>query len=159
MSQEAINRTVRTSRRARVLGPDAHCSRCGYTDQSALVQRTRQKQRVILCYECAQATDRKATAERHHPLGQANDPSTVGAIGNLHRDLSDRQLDWPEEVRKNEHRNPLWWIAGIFYSLYDYLQWLVEFPRRIGDMLVAAGHWAEQQGGPQWWVKAGITYP
>ena len=54
---------------------------------------------------------------------------------------------------------PLWWIAGIFYSLHDYLQWLMQRCRTIGNLLVKAGHWAEQQGGPQWWLAAGIQIP
>jgi hypothetical protein len=101
----------------------------------------------------------KPTIEAHHPLGAANDSSTVGTLGNLHRGVSDSQQDWPAEVRNNPHRNPLWRVAGIFYSLHDYLQWLVRASRKIGDMLVQIGHWAEQQGGPQWWEDAGIQFP
>jgi hypothetical protein len=156
MTQTDLNRAVRHARRKRVLGPDARCSRCGCTDLTALTERTRQGKRVILCYECAQIRSRRATVERHHLLGRVNDPSTVGMPGNLHRDLSDKQLDWPEEVRHNTHRNPLLTLAGVFYALHDVLQWLVQRWRKIADNLVKAGRWAESKGGPHWWVEAGL---
>jgi hypothetical protein len=159
MSQKHVARAVRTTRRQRAVGPDAHCTNCGSKDLAALVWRTRKGVRVLLCYERAQARDRKPTVEQHHPLGAANDPTTVGMPGNPHRNLSDQQLDWPDEVRHNEHRNPLWWIAGIFYALRDYLQWLERSCRQIGDILVKAGHWAGQQGGVGWWKDAGIQFP
>jgi hypothetical protein len=113
----------------------------------------------VLCYEHLLIQQGKATIEAHHPVGKANDPNTVGVAGNLHRALTDSQEDWPKEVRRNPHRNPLWWVAAIFYSLHDYLRWLMQRCHAIGDILVKAGHWAEQQGGPQWWVAAGIQIP
>jgi hypothetical protein len=112
-----------------------------------------------VCYECLSIRQGKATTEAHHPLGQANDPATVETLGNLHRALSDSQVDWPEEVRCNVHRNPLWWVAGLFYSLHDYLKYVVRMSRTIAELLVKAGHWAEQLGGPRWWVAAEIVIP
>jgi hypothetical protein len=114
---------------------------------------------ATLCYECLLIQHGKSSVETHHLLGQANDPSTVDTLGNLHRALTDSQQDWPEEVRHNTHRNPLWWLAGIFYSLHDYLAWLLRTCRKIGDLLVQIGHWAEQQGGTQWWAVAGVAIP
>ena len=149
-------RTKRTRTTAEMAGEPAPCPTG--TKVTGRVAQTSAPPRV-LCYEHLLLQQGKATVEAHHPLGKANDPSTVGALGNLHRALSDSQQDWPEEVRRNPQRNPLWWIAGILYSLHDYLHWLVDRCRQIGDLLVKAGHWAEQQGGPQWWVAAGIAIP
>ncbi|MGO8947060.1 MAG: hypothetical protein ACLQUY_05235 [Ktedonobacterales bacterium] len=157
MSQEAINRAVRKNRRSRVLGPDARCSRCGCTELSALVVRTRQKQRVILCYECAQVTGRKATTEKHHVIGQATDPDLViGVPANEHRALSDRQLDWPEAVRHNPNRDPLLVLAAMCHSLKDQLQHWVDLLELVAAWFVELSKALRAKFGECWWNTLGV---
>jgi hypothetical protein len=152
MSQEAINRAGRRSRKVRTLGPDAKCCTCGYADPTVL----QWKRGKIWCYECASALQGKTTVEQHHVLGQANDSVMVGVPGNIHRALSDAQVDWPREVRYNADADPLRWIAAFFRSLRDLACWAVDrletialWIETLADLLLAA--W-----GPRWWETTGV---
>lgn len=152
MSQEAINRAVRQSQRSRVLGPGACCSQCGCTEWDALVERTRRKQRVLLCYECAQATGRRSTTELHHVIGKENDPGLVIEVpGNEHRALSDLQQDWPAEIRHNPSRDPLLVLAALCRSLKDHLQLWVDRLSQVASWLVALSKRLQADYGARWW--------
>jgi hypothetical protein len=152
MSQEAINRTARQRRKARTLGPDAHCWRCHYADLTAL----QWKRGRVWCYECARTQEGRTTAEAHHVVGRSNHPSTVGIPGNIHRTLSDAQEDWPKATRYNRESDPLRWIAALLRSLRDLAQW-------AGDRLESVALWIETLAdllldawGPTWWETKGI---
>src|SRR5258706_2831829 len=93
-------RTKRTSTKAKTDGGSAPSPT--NTKASGPASQTNAPPRV-LCYEDLLLQQGKATIEAHHLLGNANDPSTVGVAGNLHRALTDSQEDWPEESRRNRH--------------------------------------------------------
>jgi len=154
MSEEAINRAVRRTRTARPLGPDATCWKCGCADPTML-HRPKNK-RKIWCYECASLEDGQSAIEQHHLLGEANDPTTVGVPGNLHRVLSDAQIDWPQEVRYNHTRDPLLWIAGLCLSLRDIARELVGLLEGIATFLVQLSHALQERLGTMWWVVLGL---
>ena len=159
MSEEQLKRVVRTTRRKRTLGPDARCAQCGCADLSALVRRKHGQKYRILCYECAQGQDGKRTTERHHVVGHVNDKqATVEVPGNMHRALSDRQYDWPDEVRHNLQRDPLLWLAGLLYSIRDYLHYLVEIAGHIADWLVEAACTFRTKFGDTWWTELGLSW-
>src|SRR5689334_13004958 len=122
MSQEAINRAGRRIRKARTLGSDAHCWKCGLADPIPLER----KQGNGWCYECARAQEGRPTVEEHHILGEANDATTIGVPGNVHRALSDAEADWPTATRYNREGDPLRWIAALLRSLRDLAQWAVD---------------------------------
>src|SRR4051812_46761107 len=98
---ESLNRAVRKARRRRT-GKHVPCRICGkptWVPQSSTADE--------LCYECRSRTAGRLTTEIHHVLGRELDPDlTVEAPGNLHRDLSELELDWPTEVRNNPTRDP-----------------------------------------------------
>jgi hypothetical protein len=156
MGQEALNREVRTARRTRTLGPNAYCSHCGCVDPTALVKRTRQGKRVILCYECAQARDGKRTVEDHHLLGKASDEVTIPVPGNAHRVLSDLQLDRSAALRDNPDRDPLIWLAQLCHALKDIFTYCVEWLDRIAEWLLALSQELRAQFGTGWWTALGV---
>jgi hypothetical protein len=151
MSEEAINRAVRRTRKARPLGLDAKCWKCGCADLTAL-HRPKYKKK-IWCYECASLEDAKSAVEEHHLLGKANDPeTTAGVLGNLHRPLSDAQIDWPQEVRYNTERDPLVWIAGLLYSLHDIFCVLASPLKGAADFLVWLSRLLRRLLSSTWWL-------
>jgi hypothetical protein len=191
MSQESLNRAVRTTRRTRTLGPDARCSRCGCADPTMLVQpppptpnstakppsspasnsatgrrstisprppASKPSKKRILCYECLLIQQGKATTEAHHLLGKANDATTtIPAPGNQHRVQSDRQREWPEEVRNNRHRDPLLELAGWCLSLKDHLACWVERLGHVATWLVRLRQaLLDHFGTPTWWIPLGV---
>jgi hypothetical protein len=151
MSEEAINRAVRRTRKALPLGPDARCWKCGSVAHVSLTLK--RYYRKIWCYECLAAHQGKTTVERHHLLGTANDPeTTVGVPGNLHRALSDAQTDWPREVRHNRTRDPLLWIAALCLSLRDIARELVGLLEGIAGFLVGLSRALREFVSPTWWL-------
>jgi hypothetical protein len=156
MSQEALNRAVRTTRRARSLGPDSRCVRCGCTEVTALVRRKRGGHHVILCYECAQARAVRRTIEGHHLLGKVNDSATIPVPGNAHRALSDLQLDRPAALRDNPDRDPLVWLAQMCEALKEHFIYWVEWLDRIAAWLLALSQRLRAQFGAAWWTLLGL---
>ncbi len=155
MSQAAVNRAARKAQRQRQFGAQALCARCGWDQLDALSRLGNE----ILCYECLCIEKGKATVERHHILGRANDPQTVGIPANLHRALSDGQQDWPETVRRNVNRDPLLWIAGLACSLRDLLAWLLDHCDDIIRFLVELAGTLRGRHGATWWEDLGIAAP
>jgi hypothetical protein len=155
MSEEALNRAVRQSKRTRTLGPNAHCATCGSTTPAAL---KRYKQRV-LCYECHMAESGKTTVEDHHVLGRKNADETIGLSSNVHREVSDQRYDWPEEVRANPNRDPLIWSASLCFGVRDLCALLARWLHRVGTWLVNLAQQLTEQHGPAWWQAMGIGTP
>lgn len=153
MSQSDIARTTRHTKRRRTLGPAARCERCGWDGLSALTK----SEDGIRCYECACTDHGKSAIEAHHHLGQAVDAATVPIAGNIHRDLSDRQRDWPTVVRSNPQRDPLLWLAAAVFGLRDHLAWWIDWIDRIGTWLVAVATSLVERDGERWWESMGLA--
>lgn len=153
MSQSDISRTTRHAKRRRTLGSDPRCETCGWDDLTALVTTHDE----IMCYECA-CTERGFPAlEAHHHLGQAVDAATVPIAGNIHRDLSDRQRDWPTVVRSNPQRDPLLWLAATIFGLRDHLAWWIDWIDRIGTWLLSLATLLTERHGVRWWESMGLA--
>lgn len=144
---ELVN-AVRTTKRGRRLGPDAACDHCGWTDTTAL---TKTSDGQIRCYECRSSEQGRSVIEAHHHLGRANDRATIPVPGNLHRDLSERQRDWPDRVRSNPQRDPLLWLAAAFLGLRDHLAWWTSWLERIAQWLVQLAETLRTREGERWW--------
>ena len=147
MSQATITRTTRHAKRRRTLGADATCDTCGWDGLTALAQTDD----GIRCYECACSKHGKTAIEAHHHLGRAVDDATVPIAGNIHRDLSDRQRDWPKAVRTNPQRDPLLWLAAAVFGLRDHLAWWADWIERIGTWLVSLATVLTERDGARWW--------
>jgi hypothetical protein len=148
MGSQEIARVTRQQMRRRVLGKGAACARCGWTDTAAL---TKTKNTPILCYECRCHTCGRSGLEQHHHLGRAVDPATIPAPGNIHRDLSERQRQWPQEVRDNPQRDPLLWLAAALLGLRDHLSWWLAWLDRIATWFLALSEALVHGHGERWW--------
>jgi hypothetical protein len=157
MSNEALRRATRHAKHQSKLGPDARCAHCGWSASTALI---RSEDGTVVCYECHQLAAGRQPVEAHHHLGRAVDPTTVDVPGNLHRDLSDRQYDWPAEVRRNPSRDPLLWLAAACLGQRDQFAWWVSQLSHIADWLVALSQALQREVGPDWavaWNLPSIT--
>jgi hypothetical protein len=154
MGQPTIKREARAARRTRRLGPHPACA-CGWADPVAL-QRDGE---TITCYECACARDGRVTVEAHHVWGKANDPTTVGIPGNIHRLLSEAQREWPEQIRYNAARDPLLWIAGGALSQHDCLALTLRFLPAIVRWLISLVDALRDRHGDRWWEELGVGTP
>jgi len=153
MSQSTIAHTTRHTKRRRILGANATCSHCGWNDLTALVQTDD----GIRCYECACTEHGKTAIEAHHHLGRTVDAATVPIAGNIHRDLSDRQRDWPRVVRSNPQRDPLLWLAAACFGLRDHLAWWIDWIDHIGTWLVSLATLLTERDGERWWESMGLA--
>jgi len=153
MGQEQLTRATRHTTRRRVLGPDARCDRCGWRDPVALTRG----EDGTRCYECHRNAGQKTTVEQHHHLGRAVDPATVPVTGNVHRDLSDRQYDWPPAVRRNPHRDPLLWLAAALFGLRDHLGWWLAWLDRIARWFLDLSTALASRDGARWWETVGVA--
>ncbi len=94
--------------------------------------------------------------EAHHILGKANDPTTVPVPGNLHRQLSDRQLDWPDELRHNPERDPLVWLAQGCQGMSDHVAWWARILAQLAAWLMELAAALRREHGGTWWASLGI---
>jgi Zn ribbon nucleic-acid-binding protein len=151
MSQEAIDKATRRARRKRTVG-GAPCQGCAWADVTALTK----PEDSVSCYECGRDRDGKPTTEAHHIQGRANDPATVQVPGNLHRMLSDNQIDWPIALKSNPDRDPLIWLAQACRGLYDHLAVWVTNLKCVSIWLAALSEALRRTYGPTWWTTLGI---
>jgi hypothetical protein len=136
---ESLNLAVRKARQGRSskVVRCAKCAKLTRTARSAVGGRA-------LCYECRNRAAGRSIFEDHHTLGRHMDPDlTVTVPGNLHRDLSEWQLDWPEEVRDDKGKDPLLIAVTVLCAIWDwyrglapYFQHLIGFFRRLRAVLV-----------------------
>ncbi len=147
-----LNAAMRAEKRKRVLGKHARCDTCDWEDRAALV-RTKSG---VRCYECRLLAQGKGSIEAHHHLGRAVDPATVAIPGNIHRDLSERQRDWPADVRTNPQRDPLLWLAAALMGLHDHLAWWVDWLGCIARWLVTLSQHLAARDGERWWEAIGL---
>jgi hypothetical protein len=152
MGQAAINRAARKATGGRVLGNDPRCVRCRWRELIALTKSDGQ----VLCYECRSTQHGRMTVEKHHILGKDNDPATVPVPGNLHRQLSDAQFDWPKTLRTNPDRDPLVWLAQGCQGMSDHVAWWAKMLARLALWLVALATALRQRHGVTWWTDLGI---
>lgn len=152
MSQEAIDRAARKSKRSRVLGTEARCGACDWSRTESLTTGPD----GVRCYECRSAEQGRTTIEGHHIMGKAIDPATVPVPGNVHRWLSDRQLDWPAELRTNPERDPLVWLAQALRGLTDHLAWWVGILDGLARWLAALSASLRERHGLTWWSELGV---
>ncbi len=152
MGQAAINRAARQAKRVRITGPDARCGQCGWRDPTALLRTDE----TVLCYECRSTETGRATVEDHHILGKDNDPATVPVPGNLHRLLSDAQLDWNKVLRTNPDHDPLMWLAQECQGASDHVAWWARILARLALWLVELAAGLRRVHGVTWWVELGI---
>ncbi len=153
MGKNDLARAARATKRQRVLGKDAACEACGWDDAVTLTKTEGQ----ILCYECRCAEQGQATVEAHHHLGRAVYPSTIPVPGNIHRELSDRQYDWPSEVRTNPQRDPLLWLAAALFGLRDHVAWWTAWIDRIAHWLQSLSELLSTRHGERWWETLGLA--
>jgi hypothetical protein len=153
MGTNDIARATRRQKRQRTLGTAAACEACGWTDPTALTK----KDGRVLCYECRCQAAGKPTSEAHHHLGRAVDPATIPILGNIHRDLSDRQRDWPAAVRSNPQRDPLLWLAAALLGLRDHLGWWTAWLDRVATFLTQLGASLVEQHGECWWETIDVV--
>jgi hypothetical protein len=149
---EALDAMLRDDSRSRRMGEDAHCSQCGYPDADALQRQGH----TCLCYECARLGEGQSPIEGHHVLGKANSEETVPMPGNIHRWLSERQRDWPEELRHNVWHDPLLTIAGALRAITHFAAWIMRHGERLSDWLIQLRAWLVAQYGTRWWEAAGL---
>lgn len=147
MGSQEIARATRQRTRRRVLGNDAVCASCGWTDPAAL---TKGKDGVR-CYECQCQARGRSGVEQHHHLGRVVGPATIPVPGNIHRDLSDRQYDWPSEIRTNPERDPLLWLAAALLGLRDHLAWWLAWLERIARWFIVLSEALAARDGERWW--------
>ncbi|QEC48538.1 hypothetical protein FSW04_13830 [Baekduia soli] len=110
------------------VGREPCCALCIEDEPAAL---TADDDGMVLCYECRAEHTGRAAIEHHHLAGRHNDPSTVAVPGNVHRQLSDAQRDWPIDTLRNPQANPLLraaaWLRGfldLLRVMIDALSWL-----------------------------------
>lgn len=153
MATTDIARAARRQKRQRTLGTQAQCRECGWSDAIALTKASND----VLCYECQCRHKDKATTEEHHHLGRAVDPATIPVPGNIHRELSDRQYDWPHEVRTNPQRDPLLWLVAALCGLRDHLVWWTAWLDCIARWLQSLSEVLRTRHGDRWWETLGLA--
>lgn len=111
----------------------------------------------IICYECQALLDGKRATEGHHVMGKANDPYLTGNVPtNDHRELSDRQVDWPDDTLRNPRASPLrkaaaairGWLDILWLIMEHAVGWIPEFLEWLDDQL-------NEREGPDWHLKWG----
>jgi hypothetical protein len=75
--------------------------------------------RPIICCGCHATRKGLPLIEKHHPLGDANDPATVPLRRSTHRFFTDRQNDWPPGVLDNLSRSPQVRAVALRCALVD----------------------------------------
>ncbi len=154
-ASDESKRAQRKAQRQRRLGRNPKCRICGHGDTTAL-QRDAEG---IICYECAAALKGKSTVEDDHIVGKAHATDTITTPANIHRFKSDRQQDWPEDVRLNPHRDPLVWLAAVLRWLRDIGEWLAQRAGGLSDMVLDLSHLLRKEYGDSWWKTLKLQNP
>lgn len=120
MSGDPVGNDVRKVRRARRLGPDAVCVRCGVRDPVQLIRAGR------------------SLLEEHHVAGYVNDPAlTVVVCRNCHAELSEAQRDDALDLRFRADKMSLERLEGVLRGLAEFFALLAE----------SLGGWADELAG------------
>jgi hypothetical protein len=120
---ESLNRTVREAARLRRIPKGARCAVCGFAHPTALESWGKRWR----CAECAKRARGQEPTEAHHILGRRVHPKTVKVMANLHRVLSDKQLDLPAEVLAHAREDPLAFAALLLRAQRDFCEAMADF--------------------------------
>ena len=120
---EALNKAVRKARRSARVPHGTRCADCGIDNPIVLHKDGEQ----WCCYECANVRRGKRPDEAHHIFGKDVHPMTIDIPANLHRIVSETQLDLPEEIRGRSASNPLVWIIRLLCAVRDFGQAIIGF--------------------------------
>jgi len=116
------------------------------------------------CAECAKRARGQAPTEAHHILGRRVHPKTVNVMANLHRVLSDKQLDLPAEVLAHAREDPLAFAALLLRTQRDFGEAMADLQGaaitsalRLRDALVTkyGKDWPTRLGLPPLFPDAG----
>lgn len=142
---------VRKEKQVRRLGARVpKCQICGESRPAALTGTATS----ILCYECQARSSSRPPIEKHHIAGRHNDAFTVPTTANDHRELSDRQHDWPVETLRNPKGSPLLkasatlrgWLDILRELIEHILGWIPEFLEDLDSFLI-------EKLGSRWWEQ------
>lgn len=123
--------------------------KCGEDRPLALITGTD----PVICASCQRVIGGKSPSDKHHPAGEANDPTTTPIPVNDHRaDLSPKQYEWPDETWRNLGGSPL--LAGAacmrgYCETDSYLVASLLIPK--AEMLEALDAFLLKRLGPKWW--------
>jgi hypothetical protein len=143
---DALDTTVRKARRTARIPKTARCADCGI-NTPVVLQRDGKQWR---CYECAKLRRGERPDEAHHILGKDVDPKTTEMPANLHRVLSEEQLDIPEEIRRMSPRNPLAWIIRVLCAIRDFGMAILDMLKRAISWLTRLVLALERRLGAKW---------
>ncbi len=152
-SNDNLKALVRAERKRRTLGKAQQCGSCDETDPRCLSRVGD----VVLCYECQNRQNGRASVELHHVAGQHNLPDTVPIPGNDHRVASDLQVNWPTETLRNPDGSPVLKAAAVLRGWLDTLRLIID--RTVGwipDFLERLDAWLKEQLGPRYWALPGF---
>jgi hypothetical protein len=124
---------------------------CGEARPWALVL----KGGTVVCFECLNKKDGKATVENHHVAGEANHFSTITIPANDHRaELNAPQYDWPKKTLENPDGSPLLARAGCIRGYVDTNDYLIKtFLQADPEFYECLDAFLTDKLGPQWWVN------
>jgi|SRR5882762_271527 len=147
--RDPIAAVEREARAARRVGQGSRC-KCGEQRPLALIPGSK----PMICAECQRKKLGHRSLDKHHPAGEANDPTKTPIPTNDHRaELNPQQYDWPPETWENRKGSPLRASAACvrgFCETNDYLVASLLIPR--AEMLEALDAFLEKRLGPNWWV-------
>ena len=149
---EALNAAVRAARRTHRIPATAYCAECGETDARLLHQRGK----AWCCYACDRQALGLGPTEAHHILGKELSPVTIDIEANLHRLLSEEQLNIPEILRGKSPHNPLAWIIRVLCAIRDFGKVIVGFLDGCVQWLVRLLTALEQRFGEAWAAEIGL---
>jgi hypothetical protein len=108
-----------------------------------------------ICAACQRKQLGHSSLDKHHPAGEANDPTTNAIPVNDHRSiLSPEQYEWPPETWENPSGSPLRAGAACMRGYCETDTYLVAsllIPK--AEMLEALDAFLEKRFGPEWWVE------
>jgi hypothetical protein len=148
LPHDPIGSFERETRAARRVG-HSKC-KCGEQRPLALIPNSK----PMICAGCQRRRNGQAVVDKHHPAGEANDPTKTPIPVNDHRAvLSPKQYEWPEETWENRKGSPLRASAACvrgYCETNDYLVASLLIPR--AEMLEVLDGFLEKWLGPNWWV-------
>jgi len=152
----ATQRAVRHARRRRKMR-EAVCQTCGRPCRAPIEQPKEQD----LCYECQATAAGRSTIEAHHLFGEAVYPDlTTPLPGNIHREVSEMQYDWPKSVTAAAPRDPIAMLMLLGFAALDLGRAFAPHLRAALDFLLLLWKALKQKYGSRWYevLKIHITW-
>jgi hypothetical protein len=105
-----------------------------------------------LCYECQAKAAGRSTVEAHHLFGEAVNPAATAQLpGNIHREVSDMQYGWPDDVIKTAPRDPLAMAILVVLAAWDVARALAPHVRALLDFLQLLWKTLQKRYGNRWY--------